>query len=278
MQCNSGTGAGAWGTAQGGAWNSATGGSGNGIKKPTTTEMELSQREAEIREREKMLEQRQNELRNLQRTTGTGATVAIKNWPPCSPILYHDIDAEIPVGLQSTVRNAYRSYLLFCATLLYNFLCLTLAFAESMEVLAWIFGGIYAVTGIPGAFILWYGRLYNAASYDRAVTFMCFFLGNAIHIGFCIWAAIAVPVGIADSDMSFAGIIQVFRMFDKTAWLGVMYLICFVLWTGNAVLSVYVWQAAMRDFRGRGGPQQLQSQAQAAAGRAVIASATQGRV
>lgn len=265
---------GAWGGAQG-AWNAVAS---NGTKKPTATELELSQREAEIREREKMLEQRQGELRNFQRTTGPGTSTPIKNWPPCSPILYHDIDAEIPVALQSTVRRAYRAYLLFCATVLYNFLCLTLAFAEDVDILAWIFGGIYIATGVPGAFILWYGRLYNAASYDRAVTFMCFFLGNALHIGFCIWASIPVPLSVADTDSSFTGMIEVFDKFDKATWLGVLYLIGFVLWVSNAVFSIYVWQAAMRDFRGRGGPQQLQSQAQAAAGRAVIASATTGRV
>lgn len=149
--------------------------------------------------------------------------------------------------------------------------------------------------GIPGAFIVWYGRIYNAASYDRAVTFMCYFFGSGAHIGFCLWASIrtifnscvfvqlysvAIPaIGIGSSDdSSFTGLIEVFDKFDKALWLGVFYLIGFIMWAGNVVLSIYVWQQAMRDFRGRGGPQQVQSQAQAAAGRAVLASATGGRV
>lgn len=72
---------------------------------------ELSHREAEIKQREKQLEERQQELQNLQRTTVTGTPAPIKNWPPCSPILYHDIEAEIPVGLQRTVKRAYQAYL-----------------------------------------------------------------------------------------------------------------------------------------------------------------------
>jgi len=241
--------------------------------------MELSTREAEIKQRERQLEERQQELHNLQRTTVGGTPARVKNWPPCSPILYHDIEAEIPVGLQQTVKRAYQSYLLFCVTVLFNLLCLTLAFSEGVKAVAWIFAAIYAVVGIPGAFILWYGRIYNAASYDRAVTFMCYFLGSAVHIGFCVWAAIPVPFSVGpDDDSSFTGLLEVFDKFDQATWLGVFYLIGFILWVGNVVLSVYVWQQAMRDFRGRGGPQQVQSQAQAAAGRAVLSSATGGRV
>jgi len=167
------------------------------------------------------LEKRQRELEQIQHSTVTGTPAPVKNWPPCSPILYHDIDAEIPVDLQSTVRRAYQAYLVvplpYCSGLVQLILGLLLYCAIQFPLSdtvpstqgqnhrlalrrysSWLLGlvtisvGIYAVTGIPGAFILWYGRIYNAASYDRSVTFMCFFLGCAIHIGFCIWAAIRI--------------------------------------------------------------------------------------
>lgn len=111
-------------------------------KSPTTAEWDLRQREADLRKREKMLEQRQREFRELQRS---GTTIGpANNWPSCSPILYHDIEAEIPDHLQSTVRKAYRSYLLFCGTLLYNFLCVTLSFSEKIHIVAWIFAGVFS--------------------------------------------------------------------------------------------------------------------------------------
>eukprot|EP00210_Caulerpa_lentillifera_P001289 g1242.t1 len=258
-------GTGAWGPSQG-AWGPAVIDFSNDEKrdptKTTTTERALSEREAEIREREKLLEQRQNEIANLQRLASTAADQQMKNWPPCSPMVYHDIDAEIPTALQWTVRNAYRTYLLFCFTLLYNFLCLTLAFAKNVNILAWMFAGIYVVLGIPGAFILWYKRLYNAAARDRAITFLCFFIGNAIHIGFCIWASIAIPLSTGNVDSSFTGFIEMIEKFDKAKWLGGMYLAGFILWVLNVLASSYVWQSAMRDFRGRGGPEQLENEAQ----------------
>ena len=84
-------------------------------------EQELSKREAEIKERERQLEQQQRELQTMQRS-GTGGRTPVKNWPPCSPILYHDIDAEIPVALQSTVKRAYQAYLVPFLTLI-SLLC-----------------------------------------------------------------------------------------------------------------------------------------------------------
>ena len=115
------------------------------------------------------------------------------------------------------------------------------------------------LAGVPGAFIIWYGRIYNAASYDRAITFMCYFLGSAIHVGFCVWASIrktspslapnAMPCDVAvplttlgGDESSFAGFLEVFDKFDKAQWLGVFYLLGFVLWVGNAALSIFVWQ------------------------------------
>ena len=49
---------------------------------------------------------------------------------------------------------------------------------------------IYMVVGPPAAWMLWYRRIYNAAAKDRAITYMCFFLDYAVHVGFCGWAAL----------------------------------------------------------------------------------------
>ena len=63
--------------------------------------------------------------------------------------------------------------------------------------------------------------------------------------------SVAVPtffLGSSD-DSSFTGLIEVFQKFDDKLWLGVFYLIGFVLWIGNIVLSVYVWQQVLDPFR-----------------------------
>lgn len=35
----------------------------------------------------------------------------VKNWPKCWPVLYHDIDAEIPDVFRISMKRAYWSYL-----------------------------------------------------------------------------------------------------------------------------------------------------------------------
>lgn len=52
------------------------------------------------------------------------------------------------------------------------------------------FVAVYLIVGPPAAWVLWYRRIYNAAAKDRAITYMCFFLLYAVHIGFCAWAAL----------------------------------------------------------------------------------------
>jgi hypothetical protein len=47
------------------------------------------------------------------------------------------------------------------------------------------------VTGVPGAYYLWYRRVYNACKSDSAIMFAWFFLIFSAHILFCVYAAIA---------------------------------------------------------------------------------------
>lgn len=261
---------GAWGQAGGVAW-------GTPPAKPdpperdsqssnrTAEEKVRAAREAELKRRETDLVQRERQL-NQQ----AGGTALQKNWPPFKPILYHDIDAEIPHELLATVKWGYWAYLLFVGTVLYNFAAVSLSLIEGTDVLGWVFAAVYVVTGVPGAWLIWYGRLYNAAKNDRAFTFMFFFIGHMVHIAFCIFAAIAIPVGESDS---FCGLLRTLDIFKKATWIGVIFLIGFVGWVANALISIYVWQQAMRNFRGRSGPSQLRNQTEAAAGRVAVNAA-----
>jgi len=49
---------------------------------------------------------------------------------------------------------------------------------------------IYALGGVPGAFILWYMRVYNAAIKDSAFGYAIFFAGFMAHLVFVGWSAI----------------------------------------------------------------------------------------
>ncbi|GMH40006.1 hypothetical protein BSKO_07910 [Bryopsis sp. KO-2023] len=261
----------AWGQGGGGAWSAPPVIQETPERDPPSSDVSAEQkvraaREAELKRRETDLVQRERQLNQR-----AGSMKLQNNWPPFRPILYHDIDAEIPDVLRLTVKWGYWSYLLFVATVVYNFVAISLSLVEDPDVLAWVFAAIYLVTGIPGAWVLWYGRLYNAAKNDRAFTFMCFFIGYLAHIAFCILAAIAIPK--LGESKSFCGLIRTLEIFKKATWIGVLFLIGFAGWVANAVISIYVWQQVMRDFRGRGGPTQLRNQTEAAAGRVAMNAA-----
>ena len=49
----------------------------------------------------------------------------VKNWPRCYPLVYHNIDEEIPEAGRSTVRGVYRSFLMLVVGLVWNFVCVT---------------------------------------------------------------------------------------------------------------------------------------------------------
>ena len=58
-----------------------------------------------------------------------------------------------------------------------------------------IFAIAYVLVGIPGAWVMWYQRLYKGMISDGAVSFAAFFCVFMIHIAFCIWSALAPELG-----------------------------------------------------------------------------------
>ena len=46
------------------------------------------------------------------------------------------------------------------------------------------------VGGVPGAYFLWYSRLYNSSIKDSAFGYSLFFAGYFAHLVFCIWSTV----------------------------------------------------------------------------------------
>lgn len=79
--------------------------------------------------------------------------------------------------------------LIWC--LFFNFIGATALFiTDGSEVAAWLWASIWMVGGIPGAYILWYSRLYNAAIKDSAFGYALFFAGFFANLGFSVWSAV----------------------------------------------------------------------------------------
>ena len=54
---------------------------------------------------------------------------------------------------------------------------------------------IYFLMGVPLSHIFWYRTLYDGARENSTFGYLGFFLMFAVHLGFCIWAAIGAPSG-----------------------------------------------------------------------------------
>ncbi|KAL7183122.1 hypothetical protein ACSBR1_041744 [Camellia fascicularis] len=104
----------------------------NDLKKK---EKELVTWEADLKRREREIKRREDTVSSV------GVPSDDKNWPPCFPIIHHDIGNEIPVHAQ---KLQY------------------LAFASWLGVKIFFLATIYALLGCPLSYVLWYRPLYRA--------------------------------------------------------------------------------------------------------------------
>lgn len=185
--------------------------SGNAAGSSSSPNADLAAREEALRQKERELAQREAILEQQR-----GRPHA-NNFPPCFPLMYMDIPAEIPLNHQSTVWWLYREWLLFELTLVLNFIaCLCLLFKHPPSVTsAPTDFGISLTemfTHTLASFFLWYRPVYNAymkevslyyckrllmyfmvASMLKMLVLVFYFVFNGFHILYTFYKAIGIP-------------------------------------------------------------------------------------
>ncbi|CAA0808810.1 Secretory carrier-associated membrane protein 1 [Striga hermonthica] len=126
--------------------------------------------------------------------SGAGIVIEEKNWPPFFPIIHQDIGNEIPIHLQRLQYVAFTTLLGLVGCLLWNIVAVTVAWIKGEGPTIWFLSIIYFISGVPGAYVLWYKPLYRAMRTDSALNFGWFFLSYVFHIGFCVFATVAPPI------------------------------------------------------------------------------------
>ncbi|CAN4128075.1 unnamed protein product [Withania somnifera] len=179
---------------------------------------------------------------------GAGVPTDDRNWPPFFPIIHHDIANEIPAHSQRLQYLAFASWLGIVFCLVFNVLAVTICWIKDGGVKIFFLAVIYALTGCPLSYVLWYRPLYNAMRTDSALKFGWFFMFYLLHIGFCILAAIAPP--IVFHGKSLTGILAAIDVFSDHILVGVFYLIGFGFFCLEALLSLWVLQKVYMYFRG----------------------------
>jgi len=199
------------------------------------TDAQLDRKEEELRRKEKQLLQHQRDL-ELREQEALASGGPPDNWPCAAyPIAYHDIADEIPKLYQPLCRRMYGLCLLTFLTLTWNWLCLmafwTADYQKGSGPFLW--GSIFVLCGIPGAWKMWYRNLYYTLKQKRVRLWFCFFFWFFCHTCFSLAAAIGVP------GSYLVGVIHMIDAFSNaSSGLGFMALICCVFWCLEAYLSV----------------------------------------
>ncbi|GAB4814635.1 hypothetical protein N2152v2_001681 [Parachlorella kessleri] len=235
---------GAWGTSSANAYDTPA-------AVVTVNNKELGSQEANLNRRERELNQREQELRRLEtELRNRGGSSSNKNWPKFCPIVRHDIAGEVPAALQGMVRCAYWAFLGLVLCMAWNFIGTIAAMigCGGDNLSAFLWAAIYALGGIPGAFILWYMRVYNAAIKDSAFGYAIFFAGFMAHLVFVGWSAIAPPIL---NSWSHTGYWSAIRVISQNTGAGVIYFIGAALWSLEFVWSFWTLKVVYSAFRGK---------------------------
>lgn len=212
------------------------------VNDPKKKEKELSNWEADLRRREQDIKRREDAV------TSAGVPVEEKNWPPFFPIIHHDIAKEIPIHAQRLQYLAFASWLGIMLCLGWNVIAVIVCWIKGGGVKIFLLASIYALSGCPLSYVLWYRPLYRAMRTDSALKFGWFFLLYMIHIAFCVYAAIAPP--FIFHGQSLTGILAAIDTFQDHAVVGIFYLIGFGFFCLETLLSLWVLQKIYMYFRG----------------------------
>lgn len=235
---------------------------------PLDSTADFKKKEKELRAKEAELNKREQDLKRREEAASrAGIVLEEKNWPPFFPIIHHDIANEIPIHLQRLQYVAFTTYLGLVVCLLWNVISCSAAWIKGEGVKIWLLSVIYFVSGVPLAYVLWYRPLYRAFRNESALKFGWFFMSYLVHIGFCIFAAVAPPFIFHGN--SFTGIISAIDMIGKHVIVGIFYFIGFGFFCLEVLVSIWVLQQVYMYFRGSGKAAQMKQEAARGALRAA---------
>ncbi|KAF7101666.1 hypothetical protein CFC21_102930 [Triticum aestivum] len=209
---------------------------------PKKREQELLSWEEDLKRRERDIIQRENAMNRA------GVTIEVKNWPPFFPVIHHDIANEIPTHAHQLQYSAFASWLGIVVCLSWNVFAVLVESIHGEDIVLFLLAIIYAAFGCPLSYILWYRPLYQAMRTDSVVTFAQFFVFYSVHVGFCVIAAIAPPIIFMGKTLT--GILVAIDVLNTDMFVGVLYLIGFVLFTAESLISIWVLERVYIYFRG----------------------------
>ena len=165
----------------------------------------------------------------------------------------------------------YYCWLGLCLCLFWNWICVCsiLSTNDGNKVTSWWLALVFLILGPIVSMWSWYGTIYNAAKYSSNLRYWWFFFNYSIHMLWCIWCCIAVP--ILTAYWAFAGWVTAFTALTTYPSLGILYIIGACCWSILTAYSFWCLKDSWFFFRGLGGVEQVKQDAAVAAFKSGIA-------
>ncbi|KAJ3352794.1 hypothetical protein GGF32_003571 [Allomyces javanicus] len=213
----------------------------------SAAEAALRYRMHELERREQQLAAREAQLRVQEDKIGEFLGRQ-PNFPKFRPLVYHDIDKEIPDAGKPLVKRAYLLWLFCVWAYFFNCLaCFTTLVTKGANGGSQ-FGMSFLIMsiGIPVSWSFWYKQLYDGVRDDKSLRFFFFFFNFAFHLGAMAVLAIGMP------GWGGAGIIVAMDMFGTNAVSGVFCLISAACLGLEAMAGLWVLKEVTSYYRSKG--------------------------
>ncbi|KAJ3211415.1 Secretory carrier-associated membrane protein 5 [Dinochytrium kinnereticum] len=195
----------------------------------SSREAEIERREAELRHREAKLAEKESQLGDHHPP----------NWPPCKPMVYHDIQNDIPETGRWLVKRLYMAWYLSCAAYLANFAAAFALLVVKAENAGGTFGLALVIflVGIPVS---------SGVKHDRSISFFLFFFNFGFHLAVSALLAVGIP------GWGGAGIIYCLSQIGSNPGAGILCAIASSLLIFEVVYGVWQIKAVSAYYRSKG--------------------------
>lgn len=206
----------------------------------TATAADFQRRQEELERKAAELARREEELKS------SSYNARVNNWPPvpgflpCQPCFYQDINVDIPVEFQETVKRLYYLWLFHAILMIANIFGGTLLIFSGNDAKGSTFGLslVYGVLFVPLSYLCWFRPAYKAFRSDSSFNFMMFFFIFFCQFLFSCFMALGI-----DSSGG-AGLIKTITTFQGDGSTGGDYFVGFIC----LIIAVGFVLAALADF------------------------------
>ncbi|XP_018603245.1 secretory carrier-associated membrane protein 3 [Scleropages formosus] len=211
---------------------------------------DLLKKQEELERKAQELEKRERELNS--HALGPGASRQ-KNWPPLpsfcpvGPCFYQDIAVEISQQFQHTVTIMYYFWIASAAALFYNLICCLAHFCvDTTTGVGLGLAILWVILFTPCSFVCWFRPVYKAFRSDSSFNFFAFFFIFFAQVVLYVLMTVGIP------GWGFSGWICGLTALKSNKAVGVMMLLCAILFTAQAVMGVIMLKKVHSLYRQTG--------------------------